>query len=491
MNPRAKGAKQGQTGLASERDPVTSKTNFADSLASLAQSGPGLLSDPAPHYLEEPRGYFKGQAIALARPRSTAEVALCITAARRNGVAVIPYAGGTGLVGGQVRPDGGPSLILSLERMNRIRELSATDQTMVAEAGCILADVQAAAEGEGLLFPLSLASEGTCRIGGNLATNAGGVNVLRYGNTRDLCLGLEAVMPDGTVLNSLKSLRKDNTGYDIRHLLIGSEGTLGVITAARLRLFPRPAERATGFLTVPDPLAALTLLRRLQGVFGETISAFELIDRTGVEFVRETLPDITIPPVDLARWHVLVELGSGPGLDLSRRFEEALATHMETGLVLDGTIAQSDSQRQTIWTLRESIPEANRLIGAIASHDISVPIGRVPEFIERGRAAINRINPAFRINSFGHLGDGNLHYNIYPPTGHQKAAYADIAAGVTRMVHDLVHDFDGSISAEHGIGRIKTADLARYGDPVKLAVMRQIKSALDPDGLMNPGVIFD
>ena len=297
-------------------------------------------------------------------------------------------------------------------------------------------------------------------------------------------------MPDGTILNNLKSLRKDNTGYDIRHLLIGSEGTLGVITAARLRLFARPVERATGFLTVPDPASALTLLRRLQAVFGEAISAFELIDRTGVDFVRETLPDIAIPGVELARWHVLVELGSGPGLDLNRRFEEALATHMDSGLVSDGILAQSDSQRQTIWTLRESIPEANRLIGAIASHDISVPIGRVPDFIAEGRGVMARINPAFRINSFGHLGDGNLHYNIYPPKGQPKSAFSDQAGRIKRAVHDLVHAFDGSISAEHGIGRIKTDDLARYGDPVKLAVMRQIKSALDPKGLMNPGVIF-
>lgn len=460
-----------------------------DFLRQLDASVPGVLAAIESHYLEEPRGLYQGSAVALARPRTVEEVSSILSMCNAACVGVIPYGGGTGLVGGQLSEVPG-CLVLSLERMTAIREMSATDQSLVAEAGVILSDIQGAADEDGLLFPLSLASEGSCRIGGNLATNAGGVNVVRWGNTRDLCLGVEAVLADGSVINGLKSLRKDNTGYDLRHLLIGSEGTLGVITAARLRLFPKPVEVVTGLLDVTTPEHALRLLRHLQNVFGEMVSAFELIDATGVDFIRETLPAIELPPVGGGKWKVLVELGGGEGSGLNARLEEALAGAMEALLVEDGHIAQSEGQRQSIWAMRETIPEANRLIGAISSHDISVPIGRIPEFIVEARKAIQRVNAGFRINCFGHLGDGNLHYNIYPPKGRSKAEFSDFRTEVKEAIHDLVHAYNGSFSAEHGVGRLKVGDLQKYSDSGKMHALRAIKTALDPVGIMNPGAVL-
>lgn len=461
----------------------------AELLTELDARLPGVMGEAVPSYLEEPRGVFVGQAAALARPTHVGQVSELLKACAAAQVGVIPYSGGTGLVGGQVSAQPG-MIVLSLERMTAMREVSQSDQTMVAEAGAILADVHAAADAQGLLFPLSLASEGSCRIGGNLATNAGGVNVLRWGNARDLCLGVEAVLADGTVIHGLKSLRKDNTGYDLRHLLIGSEGTLGVITAARLRLFAKPEEVVTGLFEVASPSDALTLLRRLQAQFGELISAFELIDRTGLDFLGETMPELVLPPVGQAKWLTLVELGAGPGSDLPARCEAALTDAMEAGLIRDGHIAQSEAQRQTIWTMRESIPEGNRRVGAISSHDISVPIRAIPEFIEAGKRAIRRLNAGLRVNCFGHLGDGNLHYNVYPPKGRAKAEFANMRSDVQDTVLALADSFDGSISAEHGIGRMKHDDLLKYGDPGKLAAMRAIKAALDPVGIMNPGALI-
>lgn len=460
---------------------------FATQLNSLV---PDVATPIEPRYVEEPRGVFHGSARFVARPRTAQDVAEILRAANAAGVGVIPYSGGTGLVGGQVQDAGPASLVLSLERMSAIREVSADDQTMIAEAGTILADAQAAAEAVGLLYPLSLASEGSCRIGGNLATNAGGVNVLRWGNARDLCLGVEAVLADGTIIQNLKALRKDNTGFDLRHLLIGSEGTLAVITAARLRLFPRPTETCTALLHVPDPDAALQVLRQMQGIFGECVSAFELISHVGVGFVADTLPDLDLPDVGGAEWMVLLDLGSGPGSDLNARTESILAGLMDQGLVTGGTLAQSEAQRAVIWGMRESIPEGNKRVGAIASHDISVPVSRIPAFIEDAAKRVARIEDALRINCFGHMGDGNLHYNLFPPLGRSKAEFAGQKPLITRAIHDLVHDYGGSISAEHGIGRLKRDDLVRYGDPGKLAAMKAIKKALDPRGILNPGAVL-
>lgn len=447
------------------------------------------LRDVAPAYLEEPRGRYQGHARAVVAPATAQEVAAVVCLAGETGTPVVPYGGGTGLVGGQVMPDGPAPILLSLERMTAIRSVDPVSGTLVAEAGAILQNVQAAADEVGMLFPLSLAAQGSCRIGGNLATNAGGVNVLRYGNARDLCLGLEAVLPDGQIWRGLKSLRKDNTGYDLRNLLIGSEGTLGVITAASLRLFSRPRAEAAAIFVVPGPRAALELLALARSEVGEAISAFELISRQGLDFLSETMPQVRQPFAESPDWCVLVDLGfTGPGDP-----EAALATIFEAGfgkgLVSDGIVAQSEAQRAGFWTMRESIPEANKHIGSISSHDVSLPLAALPEFIARGYEAIAALGD-FRVNCFGHVGDGNLHYNVFPPKGRDRKEFDGQKADVMRSIHDLVHRMDGSISAEHGVGRLKAADLDRYGDPARLSAMRAIKAALDPQGIMNPGAVL-
>ena len=319
--------------------------------------------------------------------------------------------------------------------------------------------------------------------------NSGVLNVLRYGTARDLCLGVEAVMPDGKVFHGLKRLRKDNTGYDLRNLLIGSEGTLGVITAASLKLFPRPANQATAFIAVRDPAAALELLTLFQDRAGETVSAFELISGQSFAFLAETHPDLRLPFETPPDWAVLVELGTGPGVDPEGLLADAFEAALDASLAADARLAQSEAQRADFWAVRETIPEANRRIGAIASHDIALPLGEVAGFIEHASKDVGRLFP-MRINAFGHLGDGNLHYNIFPPAGETKDAYKDRASDVTRLVHDLTIARGGTFSAEHGVGRAKTADLARYGDPAKLAAMRAIKQALDPKGIMNPGAVL-
>jgi FAD/FMN-containing dehydrogenase len=448
-----------------------------------------VLRPVEPRYLEEPRGTWAGQGAIVAAPSSAAEVSTILRMANQARVGVVPYGGGTGLVGGQVMPDGPAPILLSLERMARIREVLPTENIMIAEAGAILEDIHTAAQGANRLFPLSIAAKGSARIGGNLATNAGGVNVLRYGNTRDLCLGLEVVLPNGEILNDLSRLRKDNTGYDLRDLFIGAEGSLGVITAASLKLSPIPAGSGTALMVVNDPSDALDLLALARDHMGEGISAFELIHRTGLEFLSEALPDLRQPFADPPEWFVLIDVGLGRGLVPSDALEALFMDAFERDLVSDGLIAQSEAQRIAFWEVREQIPTANRLIGAVCSHDISVPLGLIPEFIARGTAAIQQLGD-FRINCFGHLGDGNLHYNVFPPKGGNKADHVGQKAQISRLVHDLVHELDGSFSAEHGVGRLKVADLERYGDPVKLALMRQVKQAFDPNGIMNPGAVL-
>jgi FAD/FMN-containing dehydrogenase len=373
--------------------------------------------------------------------------------------------------------------------MNKVRGVYPEENVLICEAGTILVDVQAAAADAGRLFPLSLAAEGTATIGGNLATNAGGTGVLRYGNTRDLCLGLEAVMPDGAIWHGLKRLRKDNTGYDLRHLLIGSEGTLGVITAAALKLSPRPAHTGTAIFAVNSPPAALTLLALARDHVGEAVSAFELMAGQGLVFLRETLPDIRQPFETPPDWSVLIELGLSAGGNPEKALEALFAEALEAGLTHDGVIAQNATQAAAFWSVREHIPEANRRVGAVSSHDLSVPLGALPEFIKRADEAISALGD-FRINCFGHVGDGNLHYNVFPVAGREVSDHANLRDAVQRAVHDLVDALDGSVSAEHGIGRLKVDDLERYGDPTKLAAMRAIKRALDPLGIMNPGAVL-
>ena len=449
----------------------------------------GVLRSLAPRYLHEPRGRWTGQGGVLALPRDTAQVATLIAAANRARVPVVPYGGGTGLVCGQVMPDGPAPLIISLERMNTILAVYPDENVLVAQAGCILGDVQNAARAVDRLFPLSLASEGSACIGGNLSTNAGGVNVLRYGNARDLCLGLEAVLPDGRIWHGLTRLRKDNTGYDLKNLLIGAEGTLGIITAAALKLSPIPAEVGTAMFVVPSPSAALALLSLARAELGETVSAFELIHAQGLKFLSETLPQTRQPFATPPDWSVLAEVGLPIGQPAQAALERLFEVAAEQGLVTDGVIAMSGAQRRDLWSVRETIPEANRLIGAISSHDISLPLGEIPAFITRAGAMIKAMGD-FRINCFGHLGDGNLHYNVFPPRGAVRDDNATLQGAIAGAIHDLVHELGGSFSAEHGVGRMKVADLARYGDPTRLDAMRAIKTALDPVGIMNPGAVL-
>mgnify|MGYP001764797263 CR=1 FL=1 len=461
----------------------------ADFRAQLATRLPeGTLSDADAAYLTEPRGRWTGHGL-LARPRSTAEVAAIVRACGEARVGIVPWSGGTGLVGGQVMPDGPAPVILSVERMAALRAVYPEENAMVVEAGMILADVHAQATAVGRLFPLTLASEGSARIGGNLSTNAGGVHVLRYGNARDLCLGLEAVLPDGSVLHGLKRLRKDNTGYDLKNLLIGAEGSLGIITAASLKLHPVPAAEGTALVVVEGPEAALRLLAIAQARLGGLVSAFELIGRAGLDFLTETLPDLRQPFPQPPDWMVLVELGLPEGLDPQAALEGLFEVGVAAGLVQDGIIAASEAQRQDFWKIREMIPEANRRIGAVSSHDISLPLGEVAGFIASCGPAIGALGP-FRINCFGHLGDGNLHYNVFPPRGGRRADWDAERDAIKTLVHDRVHALGGSVSAEHGIGRLKVGDLERYGDPAKLAAMRAIKAALDPAGIMNPGAVL-
>ena len=459
-------------------------------VASLAARLPeGSLRPAEARYLEEPRGRWQGLAGAVALPRTTEQVAEVVRACAAARVGIVPWGGGTGLVGGQILPEGPAPILLSLERMTAVRGLWPEENALTVEAGMTLQQVQEAAEGVGRLFPLSLASEGTAQIGGALGTNAGGLNVLRYGNARDLCLGVEAVMADGSIHHGLKRLRKDNTGYDLRHLLIGSEGTLGVITAASLRLFPRPDVNLTAMLVVPSPAAALKLLTMTGALAPGMVSAFELMHRMGFDFLSQTMPEVTQPFATAPEWSVLLELG----LPSSVPAEEMMATLYEqadaAGLVLDGVIAASETQRAQLWRIRESIPEANRRIGAVSSHDISLPLSAVPDFIPQALDALARIDD-FRVNCFGHLGDGNLHFNVFPVPGRTRRDHDAQRDAVKTCVHDLVDQMGGSVSAEHGIGRLKVGDLERYGDPAKLAAMRAIKAALDPLGILNPGAML-
>ena len=449
----------------------------------------GVLRPVEPRHLEEPRGRYHGHAGLLAAPHNVEEAAAIVRACAAARVGIVPLGGGTGLVAGQVMPEGPAPLLLSLERMTRVRETRPMENVMLAEAGVTLQAARDAAEGAGRLFPLSLASQGTATIGGNLSTNAGGVTALRYGTARALCLGIEAVLPDGSILHDLKRLRKDNTGYDIRDLLIGAEGTLGIITAASLRLVQPPAGVGVALMVVPDPEAALQLLGQAQARFGECVTAFELISGQGLRFLAETVPDLRQPFPEPPDWMVLIELGLPSGLDPAGALETLFGDGLEAGLVMDGLIAQSGQQAADFWRLREEIPEGNRRIGAISSHDISLPLTEVPRFITDAGEMLAGMGD-MRINCFGHLGDGNLHYNVFPAKGRNRAEYDALRPKVQEAVHAMVVDRGGSFSAEHGVGRLKVRDLERWADPTRRATMRAIKAALDPLGIMNPGAVL-
>ncbi|WP_018632470.1 FAD-binding oxidoreductase [Neomegalonema perideroedes] len=441
-------------------------------------------------YLTEPRGLYQGKAALVARPNSTQQAADLVRLCAGARVGIVPWGGGTGLVGGQVKPAGPTPVLLSLERLNRLRSVSRADEAMTLEAGATLAAAQAAAEAEDRLFPLSLASEGSCTVGGILSTNAGGVQVLRYGNARDLCLGLEVVTAQGEIWDGLSPLRKNNTGYDLRHLFIGAEGTLGIVTAATLKLFPRPRAWATGFAALASPAAGLALLARAQAASDGAVSAFELMPAFGLDLSLRFNPGTTSPLEAPAPWMALVEISGARPEPVAEALEAAFGAAWEAGEITDAAVAASEAQRQALWRLRESLSEAQKLEGGGIKHDVSLPPRRIPEFLEQAAALIERLAPGARPCPFGHMGDGNLHYNVLPPSLAEKAPFLARWREISEAVHDLVLSYGGSISAEHGIGRLKAQELARTADPAKMAMIRRIKGALDPLGILNPGVIL-
>jgi FAD/FMN-containing dehydrogenase len=421
----------------------------------------------------------------LLKPATTAEVAEVLSICQETATKLVTQGGNTGLVGGQIPLAG--EVLLSTKRLNRMRALDEKGMTLTVEAGVTLAEVQRRADEKGLLFPLSLASEGSCTIGGNIATNAGGTHVLRYGMTRALVLGLEAVLANGTVLSMLRTLHKDNSGYDLKQLFIGSEGTLGVITAASLRLFPKPDVSVTAFVAVPSPAAAVELLGAMQGRAGGMLSAFELVPRIALDLVISHIAGTRDPLPNPSPWYILMEATGGRHTDLLGTFEEGLAAAIEDGLASDAVVASNTAQAAALWKLRESISEGQKREGSSIKHDISVPVAAIPDFLAKAVSAVQSLVPGARAVSFGHLGDGNIHFNFNSPQAGEDQAFLAQWDEVQLRVHDLVKQFGGSISAEHGIGAMKVAALLRYKSHEELDAMRALKAAFDPNNILNPG----
>lgn len=459
-------------------------------IALLGAANVTVAADAMAPYLNDWRGRYRGAALCVVRPADVTEVAAIVAFCAERGIAMVPQGGNTSLCGASTPDSGGAAIVVSLARLNRIRAIDPANNTITVEAGSVLAAVQEAARQAGRLFPLSLASEGSCQIGGNLSTNAGGVQVLRYGNMRELTLGLEVVLPNGEVWNGLRGLRKDNTGYDLKHLFMGAEGTLGIITAAVLKLFPLPQASVTAWLALASPAAAVALLGDLQSAFGPALTACELVSDVALGIVLKHLPG-TQRPLSPSPWYLLVELsGTNLGSRLDESLESFLADALKRGALADAVLAQSGEQAKRLWALRENIGEAQKIEGLSIKHDISVPISRIPEFLGRANAALTAGYPGIRIVTFGHIGDGNLHYN---QSRHETADNEEFLAaqpGVNRVVYDLVHELGGSISAEHGIGQLKREELLRYKSAVEMEAMRAVKRALDPRGLMNPGKVL-
>ncbi|MHB1204006.1 MAG: FAD-binding oxidoreductase [Rhodospirillaceae bacterium] len=451
-----------------------------------------LISDAAgmEPYLREERGLYHGKAALVVRPGSTAEVARIVAACAAAGVPIVPQGGNTGLCGGASPHEDASEILLNLGRMNKIRAIDPMNFTITVDAGCILADVQGAADEKGCLFPLSLAAEGSCQIGGNLSTNAGGINVLRYGNARDLVLGLEVVLPDGRIWNGLRALGKDNTGYALRHLFVGAEGTLGIITAAVLKLFPKPLEKATAFCGFENIENATLLLNRARALSGDAVTAFELMPRIGIEMCVKHVPGNVDPLETPHPWYVLMELSSSrPNAGVREAFDAILESAFEDGIISDAVVAGNLQQAASLWRLRETLPEAQKPEGGSIKHDVSVPVSCVPALLTEGMAAVTTAFPGTRPVPFGHLGDGNIHFNITQPAGADTKAYMAQREHMNRIIHDIVVRMGGSFSAEHGVGQLKMADMAHYKDPVELELMRALKHAIDPANLMNPGKV--
>ncbi len=439
-----------------------------------------------PH-LTEWRNAVRGKTPIMISPASTGEVSQVVRACAAGGVAIVPQGGNTGMCEGAIPDDSGEQVILNLSRMHRIRRIDPLDFSMVVDAGCILAKIQDAAKEVDRYFPLSLGAEGSCQIGGNLSTNAGGINVIRYGTARDLALGLEVVLPDGSIWNGLKTLRKDTTGYDLKQLFIGSEGTLGIITGAALRLFPDPGETTTALLAVEQAGNAIPLLAELRSSLADRIEAFELIAAIAFELVERHIPGSRMPFDEPYPWYVLVEasVAESPGV-----FEDGLTRCIERGLVLDAIVAKSSAEAASIWRLRHSIAEAEKRHGVGLKHDISIPIGRMEEFLSRADVLLAAAAPEAELIAFGHVGDGNLHYNVHLPAGSDTEEHAAKATQITALIYDLVAELGGSFSAEHGVGILKREYLLHYKDEVELSLMRTLKKALDPANILNPGKVI-
>jgi FAD/FMN-containing dehydrogenase len=453
----------------------------------------GVLSEPAEMqgYLTDWRGAYSGTAGAVVRPGSTEEVAAVVRLCREAGVPLVPQGGNTGLCGGAVPDSSGGQVVLSLTRIRRIRELDPANQTITVEAGAVLQDVQEAAAAAGRLFPLSLGAEGSCTIGGNLSTNAGGTAVLRYGTMRDLTLGLEVVLPDGRIWHGLRGLRKDNTGYDLKHLFIGAEGTLGVVTAAVLKLFPAVRSQATAWVALPGPAEAVDLIELVRALAGDRLTGFEVMSRQSVEFVLRHATAARDPLAEAHPWYALVQLSDTlPGASLDAVVEAALGEAFERDLVLDAVVASGSAQGAALWGLREGISEAQEREGPSLKHDVTVPVSRIPAFVERTDRALRAAVPGIRIVAYGHVGDGNLHYNLSKPVGSDDEQFRARADELARVVYDATAALAGSISAEHGLGQSKRDVNAAYKDPLELELMRGLKDLLDPAGLMNPGKVL-
>ena len=447
-------------------------------------------SDIAP-YLTENRGLYHGHSPLVLKPGTVEEVSAILKLASETGTPVVPQGGNTGLVGGQTPRTGGEDVVISLERLNRVRAVDPVANTITVDGGAILADVQKAAEAVDRLFPLSLGSEGSCRIGGNLSTNAGGTAVLAYGNMRQLCYGLEVVLPTGEIWNGLRSLKKDNTGYDLRDLFIGAEGTLGIITGAVLKLFPRPPGHEVAFAGVPSVEAALGLFQLAQARCGPALTGFELMPRLGVEFTARHIPGVRDPLPSAHSWYALVDISTSDSAETASGMMQALMEDgFAAGLVEDAVIAQSEAQKTALWHMRESMSPAQKPEGGSIKHDVSVPVSRIPHFMAEAEQAVLAAIPGARICAFGHMGDGNIHYNISQPVGADKQAFLDRWHEINVIVHGIVRAHDGSISAEHGIGQLKRDELAAIRQPIEIELMQRIKHAFDPAGIMNPDKVL-